>query len=44
MKKFISIEEFNKLSEQGKKLYEIVYLDYETKCVPCGYILKKGSD
>lgn len=40
MKTFISIEEFNKLSEQGKKLYEIVYLDYETKCIPYGYILK----
>lgn len=38
MKIFISIEEFDKLNKQDKKLYEIVYLDYETKCVPCGYI------
>lgn len=44
MKIFISIEEFDKLNKQDKKLYEIVYLDYETKCVPYGYILKKGSD
>ena len=40
MKNFISIEEFNKLSEKDKKLYEVTYLDYETKCVPYGYILK----
>ena len=44
MKNFISIEEFNKLSEKEKELYEIAYLDYETKCVPQGYVLKKGSD
>lgn len=44
MKNLITVEEFDRLNEQDKKLYEIVYLDYETKCVPCGYILKKGSD
>ena len=43
MKNFISIEEFDKLSEKEKELYEITYLDYETKCVPYGYVLKKGS-
>lgn len=41
MKNFISIEEFDKLSEKEKKLYEIAYLDYETRCVPYGYVLKK---
>ena len=41
MKNFISIEEFDKLSEKEKELYEITYLDYEAKCVSCGYILKK---
>lgn len=40
MKNFISIEEFDKLSEKEKELYEVTYLDYETNCVPCGYILK----
>ena len=44
MKNFISVEEFDKLSEKEKELYEITYLDYETRCVSCGYILKKGSD
>lgn len=44
MKNFISIEEFNKLSEKEKELYKVTYLDYETKCVLYGYILKKGSD
>lgn len=28
------------LNEQDKKLYKIVYLDYETQSVPYGYILK----
>lgn len=41
MKNFISIEEFDNLSEKEKELYEVTYLDYETRCVPCGYILKK---
>jgi hypothetical protein len=41
MKNFISMEEFDNLNEKEKELYEIAYLDYETKCVPCGYILKK---
>ena len=40
MKNFISVEEFDNLSEKEKELYEIVYLDYETKCVPQGYVLK----
>lgn len=40
MKNFISIEEFDNLSEKEKELYEIIHLDYETKCMPCGYILK----
>lgn len=40
MKNFISIEEFDKLSEKEKELYEITYLDYETKCIPQGYFLK----
>lgn len=40
MKKVITIEEFDKLNEQDKKLYKIVYLDYETQSVPYGYILK----
>lgn len=44
MKNFVSIEEFDNLSEKEKELYEVTYLDYETKCVLCGYILKKGSD
>ena len=41
MRKFITIEEFGKLKEQEKKLYKIVYLDYGTKNVPYGYILKE---
>lgn len=40
MKKIITIEEFDRLNEQDKKLYKIVYLDYETQSVPHGYILK----
>ncbi|WP_302163036.1 hypothetical protein [uncultured Fusobacterium sp.] len=40
MKKVITIEEFDRLNEQDKKLYKIVYLDYETQSVPYGYILK----
>ena len=28
MKKVITIEEFDRLNEQDKKLYKIVYLDY----------------
>ncbi|MFR1676378.1 MAG: hypothetical protein ACLSVP_06765 [Fusobacterium sp.] len=40
MKKIITIEEFDRLNEQDKKLYKIVYLDYETQSVPYGYILK----
>lgn len=40
MKKVIIIEEFDRLNEQDKKLYKIVYLDYETQSVPYGYILK----
>ena len=44
MKNFISIEEFDNLSEKEKELYEVTYLDYETKCVPQGYVLKKESD
>lgn len=43
MKKNITIEEFNKLNEQDKKLYEIVYLDYETRCVPYGCVLKESE-
>ena len=42
MKNFILIEEFDNLSEKEKELYEITYLDYETKCIPYGYILKNG--
>lgn len=34
MKNFITTEEFDNLSEKEKELYEITYLDYETKCVP----------
>ena len=34
MKNFITVEEFDRLNEKEKKLYEITYLDYETKCVP----------
>ena len=30
MKKVITIEEFDRLNEQDKKLYKIIYLDYET--------------
>lgn len=41
MKNFISIEEFDNLSKKEKCLYEITYLDYETRYVPYGYILKK---
>ncbi|WP_294727795.1 hypothetical protein [uncultured Fusobacterium sp.] len=41
MKNFITTEEFDNLSEKEKCLYEITYLDYETRCVPYGYILKK---
>ena len=41
MEKIISIEEFDKLNEKDKGLYEITYLDYETKCIPQGYVLKK---
>ena len=40
MKNFISVEEFDNLSEKEKELYEIIYLDYETKCVLYGYVLK----
>ncbi len=40
MKKVITIEEFDRLNEQDKKLYKIIYLDYETQSVPYGYILK----
>ena len=40
MKKVITLEEFDRLNEQDKKLYKIVYLDYETQSVPYGYILK----
>ena len=36
MKKIITIEEFDRLNEQDKKLYKIVYLDYETQSVPMG--------
>lgn len=42
MKNFITVEEFDKLNEKDKGLYEVTYLDYETKCVPYGYILKKN--
>ena len=41
MKKVITIEEFDRLNEQDKKLYKIVYLDYETKCIPYEYILNE---
>lgn len=41
MKDFITTEEFDKLSEKEKYLYEIIYLDYETRCVPYGYVFKK---
>lgn len=34
MKKVITIEEFDRLNEQDKKLYKIIYLDYETQSVP----------
>ena len=40
MKNFITVEEFDRLNEKEKKLYEITYLDYETKCIPQGYFLK----
>ena len=40
MKKVITIEEFDRLNEKDKKIYKIVYLDYETQSVPYGYILK----
>ena len=40
MKKVITLEEFDRLNEQDKKLYKIIYLDYETQSVPYGYILK----
>lgn len=40
MKSFISMEEFDNLSKKKKELYEITYLDYETRCIPHGYILK----
>lgn len=40
MKNFITVEEFDNLNEKEKELYEIIYLDYETKCIPHGYILK----
>lgn len=40
MKKFITFEEFKKLNDEKKKMYEVVFLDYETQCISCGYILK----
>nr|WP_317279547.1 hypothetical protein [uncultured Fusobacterium sp.] len=40
MKKVITIEEFDRLNEKDKKIYKIVYLDYETQSVHYGYILK----
>ena len=40
MEKFITFEEFEELSDEKKKKCEIVFLDYETQCIPCGYILK----
>ena len=40
MKKFITFEEFEKLNDEKKKMYEIVFLDYETQWISCGYILK----
>lgn len=41
MKNLITVEEFDRLNEQDKKLYEIVYLDCETRCILYGYVLKK---
>ena len=41
MKKIITIEEFDRLNEQDKKLYKIAYLDYETKYTPYEYILNE---
>jgi hypothetical protein len=43
MKNLITVEKFDRLNEQDKKLYEIAYLDYETKCIPQGYILKESD-
>lgn len=36
----LSINEYNNLSDDLKEKYEIVYLDYETKCTPYVYQLK----
>lgn len=43
MKNLITVEKFDRLNEQDKKLYEIVYLDYETRCMPYGYVLKESD-
>lgn len=43
MKNLITVEEFDDLKEKEKELYEIVYLDYETKCIPQGYVLKESD-
>lgn len=40
MKSLITVEEFDNLNEKEKELYEVTYLDCETKCVPYGYVLK----
>lgn len=37
---FISMKDYDKLTDDEKDKYKLVYLDYETKCIPCGYELK----
>lgn len=39
MKKFISILEYDNLKEEIKQNYKLIYLDFETNCIPWGYVL-----
>lgn len=39
MKKFISILEYDNLEGENKQKYKLIYLDTDTNCIPCGYVL-----
>ena len=43
MKNLITVGEFDNLKEKEKELYEVTYLDYETNCIPQGYVLKESD-
>ena len=32
---FISMKDYDKLTDDEKEKYKLVYLDYKTKCIPC---------